>query len=103
MGNGDEISGDGFKYRGRGLIQITGKTNYESCGMSLGEDLDETPEYLETPDGAVRSAAWFWDNHNLNVKADASDTKGITKTINGGFNGLEEREHLYDLAIKALS
>ncbi len=103
MGNGDESSGDGFKYRGRGLIQVTGKSNYESCGKSLGEDLNKTPEYLETPDGAVRSAGWFWNRNKLNVKADASDTKGITKTINGGFNGLEEREHLYDLAIETLS
>jgi len=102
MGNGDEDSGDGFRYCGRGLIQLTGKTNYETCGNELQVDLDSNPEYLESPEGAARSAAWFWWSRDLNELADTGDIKAITKRINGGFIGLEERTALYDRALSVL-
>lgn len=83
MGNGDEASGDGFKYRGRGLIQLTGKTNYQNFAMSIETDLQETIAFLETYEGAVQSACWFWENNNLNREADAGDIVKMTKKING--------------------
>ncbi len=96
MGNGSEASQEGYKYRGRGLKQLTGKYNYTNCGTALGYDLVNDPSYLETPEGAARSAAWFWDNGNLNKFADARDIKGSTKAINGGYNGLEDRTKYYN-------
>jgi putative chitinase len=102
MGNGDEDSGDGYRYCGRGLIQLTGKTNYTACGNELQVDLDQEPEYLETPEGAARSAAWFWWSRDLNELADTGDIKTITKRINGGYIGLEERIAHYQKALEAL-
>ena len=102
MGNGDEDSGDGFRYCGRGLIQLTGKTNYESCGAELQVDLDSNPQYLESPEGACRSAAWFWWSRDLNELADTGDIKAITKRVNGGFIGLEDRIANYETALEAL-
>ena len=102
MGNGDEASGDGWRYCGRGLIQLTGKSNYTACGEDLGVDLHENPEYLETPEGAARSAAWFWDSRDLNDLADEKNIKEITKKINGGYIGLEEREKNYEHALSVL-
>ena len=95
MGNGDEDSGDGYKYRGRGLIQLTGKDGYEHFAKAIGMDLDEVVDYLETPEGAAMSAGWFWDSHKLNHLADEDNVKEVTHKINGGYNGLEERESLY--------
>lgn len=103
MGNGDEDSGDGWSYRGRGLIQLTGKYNYEQCGAAIGQDLVNNPEFLETPEGAALSAAWYWDEHDLNDNADANDITGNTKKINGGTIGLDERKELYEVALEALS
>lgn len=100
MGNGDEHSGDGYRYRGRGYIQLTGKANYTACGEDLEVDLHSNPDYLITPAGAARSAAWFWDAHDLNDLADEGDIKTCTKKINGGFIGLEERTELYEEALK---
>jgi putative chitinase len=100
MGNGDEHSGDGYRYRGRGLIQLTGKDNYTHCGDALDKDLHEEPDYLTTPEGAARSAAWFWHKNNLNHFADANDILTCTKKINGGTIGLEERTELYEEALK---
>ena len=89
LGNGDERSGDGWKYHGRGLIQITGKTNYIRCM----NDLNVTdPNYLETVEGAVKSAIWFW---NVNILYRESDIVRITKRVNGGTNGLEDRKNHY--------
>jgi putative chitinase len=102
MGNGDEASGDGWRYCGRGLIQLTGKDNYSACGAELEVDLHENPEYLETPEGAARSAAWFWWSRDLNVLADERDIKAITKKINGGYIGLEDREKHYNHALSVL-
>lgn len=103
MGNVEP--GDGWKYRGRGLIQITGRDNYAACSKALfGDDrLLRNPELLEQPEWACMSAAWFWDSRGLNSLADKGDIVGITKKINGGTNGLEDRKALYDKALKVLA
>jgi putative chitinase len=99
MGNGDEDSGDGYRFRGRGAVQLTGKSNYLACGKDLGVDLEENPDYLETPEGAIRSAAWFWNQHDLNDWADEKDVTTVTKKINGGTIGLDERRELFEEAL----
>lgn len=92
MGNGDEASGDGWRFLGRGLIQLTGKENYTWFGASMSiSDMDEVVEYLGTFEGAVQSACWFWDTNNLNQWADKGDILTLTKKINGGTIGLEDR------------
>jgi putative chitinase len=91
--------GDGVKFKGRGLIQITGRSNYEKCGKALGLDLINDPELLELPINAVRSAAWFWKTNGLNELADTGDIKRVTKRVNGGYNGLAEREAFYKKAL----
>lgn len=95
MGNGNEESGDGFRYRGRGFIQLTGKANYIACGQGLGIDLIKNPDYLLTAEGAARSAGWFWKSRNLSRSGDMGDIISNTKLINGGLNGLEHRVSLY--------
>ena len=102
MGNGNEESGDGWKYRGRGLIQLTGKNNYTSFANSIQFSLEKVIEYLGTFDGAVHSACWFWQKNNLNSFADIEDIKGMTKIINGGYNGLEDRIKHYEHAKSVL-
>jgi putative chitinase len=102
MGNGTEASGDGWAYRGRGIIQLTGKNNYQACSEGLEYDVIADPDYLETTEGASRSAAWFWYSRNLNKWADLGDIKTMTKLINGGYIGLEEREHFYHAALSVL-
>jgi putative chitinase len=102
MGNGDEASGDGWKFCGRGLIQLTGKNNYTLYAESLEISLDEASEHLTTFEGCVQSAAWFWESNNLNVEADAGDIKKMTKKINGGFIGLEDRIKHYNHALHVL-
>ena len=92
MGNGPVESGDGYRYRGRGLIQLTGKSNYEKFAEGIESTLEEAVEYLTTPEGAVESAAWFWANNGLNELADTDDVTKVTKRINGGTIGLAERE-----------
>ena len=91
MGNGPETSGDGYKYCGRGLIQLTGKDNYTFFAGSLNIPVEEASDYLATFEGAAQSACWFWEQNNLNRFADANDVKGLTKAINGGYIGLEDR------------
>jgi putative chitinase len=95
MGNGNEASGDGYKYRGRGLIQLTGRNNYASFSSDMGMSIDEAVEYLSTPEGAAMSAGWYWNKNGLNQWADNSDVITVTKKINGGTIGLAEREHLF--------
>lgn len=97
--------GDGWKYRGRGLIQITGRDNYAACSKALfGDDrLLRNPELLEQPEWACMSAAWFWDSRGLNSLAGKGDIVGVTKKINGGTNGLEDRKALYEKALKVLA
>lgn len=102
MGNGDEASGDGFRYCGRGLIQLTGKNNYTFFAGSLEIPLEECSEYLETFEGAVQSACFFWDQNGLNKWADAKDILTLTKRINGGTIGLEDRQKHYNHALHIL-
>lgn len=102
MKNGDEASGDGFRFRGRGLIQLTGRDNYTRFAQSLGIGIDETIEYLETPSGAVASAGWFWDNNGLNQFCDKDDFITLTKRINGGTIGLADRKHHYEIMLEHL-
>ncbi|MDR3436456.1 glycoside hydrolase family 19 protein [Telmatospirillum sp.] len=91
-GNGDEDSGDGWRYRARGLIGITFKANYNACGTALGLDLINHPELLEQPTNAALSAGWFWTSKNLNALAEAGDFVAESEKINGGDNGLADRE-----------
>ena len=100
---GNTETGDGVRFKGRGLIQITGRANYRLCGEALGVDLVGNPELLETPDLACRSAAWFWKDRGLNELADKGDFKLITKRINGGYNGYRERLAFYEKAQEVLT
>lgn len=100
---GNTVKGDGSKYRGRGLIQITGRANYAACGEALGLDLISRPELLEQPQHAAMSAAWFWSTKGLNTLADKGEFVKITRRINGGVNGLEDRQKLYVQAQKVLA
>ena len=102
MGNGDTASGDGWKFRGRGYIQLTGRDNYTRFASSIDKGLRDAVEYVETVEGALESACWFWDTNGLNRYADNQDVKGATKRINGGYNGLEDREHHYHQALDLL-
>lgn len=98
MGNGPESSGEGWKFRGRGAIQLTGKDNYSQFAKSIGKTLDDTVAYLETVDGAVESACWFWSKNGLNAICDKDDIVLMTKRINGGTIGLEDRKKHYNHA-----
>ncbi|TFF09659.1 glycoside hydrolase family 19 protein [Pseudomonas sp. BCA14] len=100
---GNTVSGDGSKYRGRGLIQITGRANYAACGEALGLDLVNEPALLELPQNAAMSAAWFWSTKGLNTLADQGEFVKITRRINGGVNGLADRQALYEKALKVLA
>lgn len=104
LGNTPEADGDGQKYRGRGLIQVTGRANYQACSEALFGDsrLLNTPELLEQPVYAAMSAGWYWQRAGLNALADKGDFLAITKKINGGTNGLADREELYERALKVL-
>lgn len=90
---GNTEPGDGARFRGRGAIQITGRNNYEQAGRALGLDLVNHPELLEQPENAIRASAWWWQSHGLNEKVDSqpTDVRGITRVINGGYNGLDDR------------
>lgn len=107
MGNGDEHSGDGYRFRGRGLIQLTGRSNYQNFADSIEVDgrplkIDEVPEYLSCFEGASQSACWFWETNKLNQWADAGDILTLTKRINGGTIGLEDRKKHYEHALHVL-
>jgi putative chitinase len=102
MGNGDEASGDGYRYCGRGLIQLTGKDNYFWFASSLEITPEEASEYMETFEGAAQSACWFWETNNLNQWADKNDILTLTKRINGGTIGLEDRIKHYEHALHVL-
>lgn len=99
---GNTSPGDGPRYKGRGLLQTTGRANYARCGDALGLDLVAHPELLELPVGACRSAAWFWKAHGLNRYADTDDFGTLTKLINGGYTGLDERIRNWLVARRAL-
>lgn len=100
---GNTMPGDGFRHRGRGLIQITGRANYAACGEALGLDLLAHPELLEMPQHACMSAAWFWANTGLNTLADAGQFDKITLRINRGQNGAADRHALFARALKVLA
>lgn len=102
LGNGDEKSGDGYLYRGRGLIQLTGKSNYQLFADSINAPLDSIPAYLLTYEGAVQSAAWFWETHSLNTLADQRNFVTISKRINGGLIGIDARKANYTRVINIL-
>lgn len=91
MGNRNESSGDGYRFRGRGCIQLTGSTNYFNAGKALGMDFWANPDLVATPTYAALTAGWFWSTHNCNQLAEAADWVGLTKKINGGTFGLDER------------
>ena len=100
MGNTQE--GDGWRFRGRGLKQLTGRDNYTRFGKSVGMTAEEASDYVATPAGAIESACWFWDANNLNAIADTDDVVKMTKKINGGNIGLEDRQKRYKHALQVL-
>jgi putative chitinase len=102
MGNGPPQSGEGWKYRGRGAKQLTGKDNYARCGKDLNIDLVENPDLLLEPLYAARSAGWFWHVNKLSPLADEGNIKEMTKKINGGYIGLEARQSLYNKIMAAM-
>jgi putative chitinase len=102
MGNGPEESGDGYRYCGRGLIQLTGKDNYTRYAQSTEQTVEEASEHLTTFEGCVQSACWFWEANNLNQYADSGDILTMTKRINGGTIGLEDRKKHYEHACHVL-
>lgn len=103
LGNGDPASGDGFRYRGRGVIQLTGRSNYREFGKTLGIDLEGDPDTAASPAVAFRTAAAFWKSRGCNELADKGDFKGVTIKINGGTIGLDERMKLFNLAKSVLN
>lgn len=103
MGNGPEDSGDGWRFCGRGLIQVTGRENYSWFAASLHISPEEASEYMETFEGAAQSACWFWESNNLNQWADKGDILTLTKRINGGTIGLEDRKKHYEHCLHVLS
>jgi putative chitinase len=105
MGNGPEESGEGYKFRGRGILQLTGKDNYKACSQTLFQDntLLDDPDLLLDPYYAIHSACWFWNKNKLNQFADAGDITTLTKRINGGTIGLEDRIHHYNHAVEVLA
>jgi len=103
MGNGPEESGDGYRHRGRGLIQLTGKGNQSDFARSINKTLDETLDYLKTKQGAVESACWYWKTRELNALADVVDMKTLTVRINGGLMGLDDRKARYNRITEILS
>ena len=103
MGNRDEASGDGARFKGRGCIQLTGSTNYFQAGKALGVDFWAEPELVATPKYAALTAGWFWSTHGLNALADNLDYEKMTKKINGGLIGLEDRKKHIQEAIAVLA
>lgn len=102
LGNGDEASGDGWHYRGQGLIQLTGKSNQQAFADAVGTAVEDISSYLATFEGAVQSACWFWSTHNLNQYADIGDIEAMTKKINGGLVGIDDRTARYQKAVNIL-
>jgi putative chitinase len=101
MGNTED--GDGAKYIGRGLIQLTGKENYANCGSNLGVDLVGNPDWLATPKYAALSAGWYWNKRNLNADADTMNVDSMTRKINGGNIGIADRKAKIEMVLKYLS
>ena len=102
-GNGDEASGDGYRYRGRGALQHTGRTEYVARGSAIACDLLANPEWLLIPNIGARAACSYWQTRGLNDLADAGDQEGITRRINGGLTGLEDRLAYVDRGLLAIA
>jgi putative chitinase len=102
MGNGDTASGDGYRFRGRGVIQLTGRDNYTAFGLSIGWMAIDVIEYVQTKKGALESACWYWNSRNINAACDANDIVRMTKLVNGGTIGLEDRKKHYEQALAVL-
>lgn len=102
LGNGPAESGDGWRYRGRGLKQLTGRANYRACGEAIGVDLVAQPGLLEMPEYAAQSACWFWQSSGCSELADRGDFVGLTKRINGGLIGLDQRREYFERATRAI-
>jgi putative chitinase len=102
MGNGDESSGDGWRFRGRGLIQITGRTRYQLFAEAIDRPLDQAVDHVLTRDGATESAAWFWSANQLNALANTWSVDLITRKISGGTTGAAERSRLSEAALQAI-
>jgi putative chitinase len=102
MGNGPEESGDGWKFCGRGLIQLTGRANYTAFAQSLSMNVDDVPDFLQTFEGCVQSACWFWESNNLNQYADQGAIDHESRIVNGGTLGLQERRAAYERALQIL-
>ena len=100
---GNVVAGDGVRFKGRGLLQVTGRANYAACGVALHLDLLSRPDLLEQPGNACRSAGWFWQSRGLNRLADVGDQERLTRRINGGVHGLAERLALYQTARRVLA
>jgi len=98
MGNGDEDSGDGWRYHGRGLIMLTGRRNYERCALGIEKPIDQYPDLLTDPVHAADSAGWFWSVNGINALADEGDFLAVTMKINGGTVGIEDRKKYWDRA-----
>jgi putative chitinase len=103
LGNGDQASGEGWRYRGRGWIQITGRDNYRAAGLYLGVDLLSRPDLAATPEFAGRTAAWFWRTRGLNEPADRGDVEGCTRRIQGELGGIAQRRAYFSRASTALA
>lgn len=103
LGNTPEADGDGQRWKGHGLIQITGLANHTQCATYFGKSMNDIAAWLQTPEGATRSAGWFWRSHGLNELADAGDQRAVTKRINGGYNGLSERLATFAIANTVLA
>jgi putative chitinase len=103
MGNGDTASGDGYRFRGRGVIQLTGRDNYTAFGKSIGMTPEQVIDYVTTKKGALESACWYWNSRKINAAADANDIVKMTKLINGGTIGLDDRKKHYEQALAKLS
>lgn len=102
MGNGDTASGEGYAFRGRGIVQLTGKDNYSAFALSIKMTLPDIIEYVQTKKGALESACWYWNSRNINAACDSNDIVKMTKLVNGGTIGLEDRKHHYEQALAVL-
>jgi putative chitinase len=102
MGNGDTASGDGFKFRGRGVIQLTGRDNYSAFALSIKMTLPDVIDYVQTKKGALESACWYWNSRKINLACDENDIVKMTKLVNGGTIGLEDRRKHYEQALAVL-
>jgi putative chitinase len=103
LGNTPEADGDGQRWKGHGLLQVTGAANHRACAAYFGLPLDGIVAWLTTPEGACRSAGWFWSTHGLNQLADSGDQVAVTRGVNGGINGLAARLALFNVAIRVLA